>query len=274
MKQNQIPSPIIGLLSKAIPYHYSVAKIKVLFLTSNAPGDMPGGNKTEAVVDWLRVINAMSDDPYKVLGSIVDDFMERDPAAEERSYDKSEDKSAKLIEHKSKIIEALGRAGLTYHRGGVISSGGSVVTLSLIDRVKTQGLPSVEIEIKRALDDVANDPNKAAQYAGNVLEATLKAYLDKKGETYKDGDTLSELWKMSAAKMGLKAGDLDNKDLKKIVSGLHNVVDGIAHLRNTKSGAHGRSEGQHRSITIQPRHARLAIHAAHTVAAYVLELIE
>lgn len=121
---------------------------------------------------------------------------------------------------------------------------------------------------------IEQDPHAAAQYAGNVLEATLKAYLDHRQTTYKSSDALADLWKLAAAQIGLRAADWDNKDLKKIASGLHSIVDGITHLRNTKSSAHGRSEEQRQNINIKPRHARLAIHSAHTVAAYVLELID
>ncbi|WP_081432831.1 abortive infection family protein [Acidiphilium cryptum] len=64
--------------------------------------------------------------------------------------------------------------------------------------------------------------------------------------------TLAELWKIATEQIGLRPVDWDNKDLKKIASGLNNIVDGIAHLRNAKSGAHGKSEEQRRSITIKP----------------------
>jgi len=102
----------------------------------------------------------------------------------------------------------------------------------------------------------------------------LKAYLDNKLVSYGNGDTLSELWKSSADAIGLKPQEWDNDGLKKIASGLHSIVHGIMNIRNTKSAAHGKSEAQIKVINIKPRHARLAIHSAHTVAAYVLELIE
>lgn len=101
----------------------------------------------------------------------------------------------------------------------------------------------------------------------------LKAYLDHKRKAYNTTDTLAELWKSAADVIGLRPADWDNKDLKRIASGLCGIVDGIAHLRNAKSSAHGRSEEQFQNITIKPRHARLAIHSAHTVCAYVLELL-
>nr|WP_242005848.1 abortive infection family protein [Acetobacter fabarum] len=186
----------------------------------------------------------------------------------------TDDHVAKLAAEKDRIRETLTREGLTYVRGGNIVKGGAVSTLSLDESVKKYGLKSVDIEIQRALTQIEQDPHAAAQYAGNVLEAVLKAYLDHKQKAYNTTDTLAELWKSAADVIGLRPADWDNKDLKRIASGLYSIVDGIAHLRNAKSGAHGRSEEQLRNITIKPRHARLAIHSAHTVCAYVLELFE
>lgn len=269
----RIPTAIIGLLSQIFPDRYTQAGIDSLFLTAGAPEPIPEGSKATKVQAWLRQTNAVLPEPIKVLGLILDDFMEMQVDSRPLWPD-SANYAAMLEAEKVRVRETLARDGLTYLRGGTIAKGGAVPTLSLDQSVKQHGLTSVDIEIKRAFTMIEQDPHAAAQYAGNVLEATLKAYLDHKQAPYKGGDALANLWKQAAAQIGLRAGDWDNKDLRKIASGLHNIVDGIAHLRNTKSGAHGRSEEQRQSINIKPRHARLAIHSAHTVAAYVLELIE
>ncbi|UFM66785.1 abortive infection family protein [Paracoccus sp. MA] len=269
----RIPTPIIGLLSQIFPDRYTVAGLTSLFQMSGAPDPVPEGSKSVKVQSWLRQTNQLTSEPLRVLGAILDDFFSME--VENRSYWSGESEQVqKLDAEKQRVREALSANGLTFIPGGTITKGGAVPTLSLDENVKKHGLASVDIEIKRAFTMIEQDPHQAAQYAGNVLEATLKAYLDHKKVTYKSGDTLGDLWKLSAEQIGLRAADWDNKDLKKIASGLHSIVDGIAHLRNNKSGAHGRSEEQRQNITIKPRHARLAIHSAHTVAAYVLELIE
>ena len=115
------------------------------------------------------------------------------------------------------------------------------------------------------MDNVEKDPLAAAHNAGSVLEASLKAYLDHHDTSYKeDTDSLSDLWKKVVDHIGLHPKEMDDKDLKKIASGLNSIVDGTMHLRNKKSSAHGKSEEQLKSINIRPRHARLAIHAAHS----------
>lgn len=274
MPADKIPTAIIGLLSQLLPERYTHAGIDSLFQMADAPEDIPEGSKATKVQAWLRHTNRISPEPLKVLGVIIDDFMELHISDSSYWVTGSESQVEIFEREKQRVRETLAKDGLTYTRGGLISKGGSIPTLSLDESVKKHGLSSVDDEIKRALAMIETDPHAAAQYAGNVLEASLKAYLDHKEVTYKSGYALADLWKIAAAEMGLRAADLDNDDLKKIVSGLHSIVSGVGQLRNAKSAAHGRSEEQRRGITLKPRHARLAIHAAHTVAAYVLELIE
>ena len=140
------------------------------------------------------------------------------------------------------------------------------------DAVSKGCLKAIEIEMNRALKIVDSDPNGAAHYAGNILEASLKAYLDRKKIDFNDQTaTLSDLWHLVRDNIGLKPQDMSNKDLKKIASGLNSIVDGTMFIRNKKSGAHGRTEEQTATNILRPRHARLVVHSAHTVSMYILE---
>ena len=274
--KSKIPAATIGLLSQILPEYYTHDGLNGLFLTASAPENIPDGSKSSKVTTWLRAINNECDDPLEVLGNLLADFMDKESYYPNRFDQKTEDElSQKLKDAQDKVLQTLSKDGLSYSRGGHITKGGSTPTLSLKENVKKRGLAAVEIEIKRALSNVENDPVAAIHNAGSVLEASLKAYLTHNSISYKEeADTLSDLWKKAVEHIGIHPKELDDKDLKKIASGLFNIVDGTMHLRNKKSAAHGKSEEQLRQNTIRPRHARLAIHAAHTVSTYVLELME
>jgi hypothetical protein len=273
----KIPAATIGLLSQILPNYYTHAGLEGLFLTASAPDNIPDGSKPDKVATWLRLTNQHCEEPLKVLGNLLADFMDREIYTQKwygSSSDEEEEK--KRNEAREKIVQSLAKDGLKYSRGGHIAKGSSVVTISLQQSVAKLGLPAVEIEIQRALAHVDNDPLAAAHNAACALEASLKAYLSHYGiPSYKEeSDTLSDLWKQVIEHIGIKPKELDDKDLKKIASGLFNIVDGTMHLRNKKSAAHGKSEEQLKQNTIRPRHARLAIHAAYTISAYILEFIE
>jgi len=274
--KTRIPAATIGVLSKILPERYSHSGLNGLFLTASAPENIPDGNKENKVTTWLRAINTECADPLIVLGHIIEDVMEKEPDTSSGwgLQDKVE-LARKLKEDQEKIAQTLAKDGLSYSRGGHVTKGGATPTLSLQEDVSKRGLAAVDIEIKRALRNVESDPMTAVHNAGSVLEATLKAYLGHYKVEYKeDSDKLSILWQKVVEHIGIHPKELDDKDLKKIASGLYSIVDGTMHLRNKKSAAHGKSEAQMKQNTIRPRHARLAIHAAHTVSAYVLELLE
>ncbi|GAA4823505.1 hypothetical protein GCM10011365_25750 [Marinicella pacifica] len=79
---------------------------------------------------------------------------------------------------------------------------------------------------------------------------------------------LKSVWKVVRNDLGFDPSKVQDDDLKKILSGLLSVVDGIGAFRTHASSAHG--EGRKR-YNLQPRHARLAIHSAHTLAVFILE---
>lgn len=271
--KSKIPSSIIGLLSQVLPDYYTHDGMDGLFLSASAPEDIPEGSKPTKVTTWLRTINKECNNPLTVLGEILEDFMERELYGSYGQF--SVENEASIKQARDKISKILAKDGLQYSSGGHISMQGVTSTQSLLEAVKTSGLKAVEIEIKRALDNVEKDPLAAVHNAGCVLEASLKAYLTHHGVEYKDdADTLSDLWKKAVGYIGINPKELENKNLKKIASGLNSVVDGTMHLRNKKGASHGKSEEQFKENNIRPRHARLAIHSAHTVSAYILELLE
>ncbi|MFA5371010.1 MAG: abortive infection family protein [Sideroxydans sp.] len=59
-----------------------------------------------------------------------------------------------------------------------------------------------------------------------------------------------------------------DQDLQTVLSGMISIVEGIGALRTHASSAHGAGK---KSYKLEPRHARLAIHSAHTVALFILE---
>ena len=80
--------------------------------------------------------------------------------------------------------------------------------------------------------------------------------------------SLKPLWKTASKHLGFDPSAVEDEDLKKILSGMNSIVDGIGSLRTHRSTAHGQGRRPYR---IQHRHARLAIHASHTLVTFFLE---
>ena len=79
---------------------------------------------------------------------------------------------------------------------------------------------------------------------------------------------LKPLWTVVRKHLGFDPSAIADTDLQTILTGMLATVEGIAALRTHASSAHGAGVTSYR---IEPRHARLAIHAAHTITLFALE---
>jgi hypothetical protein len=68
--------------------------------------------------------------------------------------------------------------------------------------------------------------------------------------------------------LGLDPAEVADDDLKRILSGLASIVDGIGAFRTHVGSAHGRGRKAYRPAA---RHAKLAIHSAHSLVTFILE---
>lgn len=79
---------------------------------------------------------------------------------------------------------------------------------------------------------------------------------------------LKPIWTIVRKHLGFDPSRIEDQDLQTVLSGLISVVEGIGALRTHASSAHGPGR---KIYKLEPRHARLAIHAAHTVTLFALE---
>ncbi len=274
MAETKIPNPVIGLLGQIFSDLYTHADIDRLFTYADAPGMPPEGNKINKTVEWLRRTNQESKSPLQVLGALLEDIMEKETIGDELPWEEESAYTQELGRYRQKIVEALAKRQLRYEEGGGIGRKNSVATTTLREKVKAGGIDSIHIEIERTLKTVDSDPNGAAHYASNVLEATMKFYLERRHIIFnEEADGLPVLWQKVRDDLAINPKNLNDKDLKLIASGLGKVIEGTNHIRNKKSGSHGRTERQLMANRISARHARLVVNSAHTLAVYILDCL-
>jgi len=239
-----------------------------LFLYSDAPGEPPEGSKPVKVQAWLRRINKKSDNPLEILGKLIETHMEFPEDEDELFFDSGESESDPQKIFKKKLISILERCNLSYMQGGFISDGSSSPSKSLSELIKNRDIPSIETEFNRALQNVNSEPREAVSAACNILESIFKVYISDENIDSPKKQDLQNVWKVVKNDLGLDPSLVEDNDLKRILSGIFSIVDGIGALRTHASSAHGQGR---KIYTIKSRHARLAIHSAHTLALFVLE---
>jgi hypothetical protein len=258
-----IPPSVAAEAAHALSTYYTHAELDNCFQRAGVGGDPPVGNKLQKASDYLRRANKDEAlDPLVVLGQALEQFMTKRVL-----YDEPE--SIQIA--RARIERALADHSLSYQDGGRILGGLAAPTRSLGDKLRERDLPALDVEFGRALDSVERDPGSAVTAACAILEAAFKVYIEAEGLTMPGDQSILPLWKTVRDDLKLDPAKLADKDLQRVLGGLSSIVDGIGAFRTHAGSAHG---GGSTPRVVQPREARLAVHAAHTLTAYLLEAWE
>lgn len=256
-----IPKSVIAVVSEVLGTYHTHTKLDVLFPENGAPGDIPiGKNKVDKCQLWLTACNTdTSVDSFKVLGGVLENFMEVDKVC----YPEQQ------ITDRERVNKILAAYNLSYQTGGIIlGASAGVSTKTLHDILKNKDLPGVEKEFQRALNTIESDPPAGLTAACSIMESLCKTYIEDEGLTLPSDQTIKPLWKIVSQDLGLQPSLLVDDDLKRILSGLTSVVDGLGAIRTHGGSAHDRGRKTYR---VEARHARLATHAAHTLCVFIIE---
>lgn len=269
MENYTVPSYVISTIAETVSETETHASLNNLFMYAEAPGEPPEGSKAVKALEWLRRINKVSGpETLTIIGRIIEKYMEADVETAPTFW-----RSKEVIEREKsnieKIRKSLERAGLSYSSGGIISKGEGLATKTLSELIKKKNIQAIDQEFERALKNVQSSPREAVSAACNILESLFKVYIEEHSHLQMPAkQDLQSVWKVVKTDLGLDASKLEERDLQEIVSGIMATVNGIGALRTHASAAHGAGK---KPYNLKPRHAKLAIHAAHTIAAFVLE---
>lgn len=266
-----IPAPLIAVVADLVASQETHASLDSLFMYAEASGEPPPGSKPVKAQSWLRATNKDHAQPLEVLGKIICQYMEEPEMALDFKYEgwgEEPEWTVKKREQVRRIEALLAKNGLQYRLGGIISDGGMAPSKTLSELIHGRDIPAIHREFERALESVEFKPRDAVSAAANILESIFKVYIEDNNLTMPDKQDLQPVFKVVRADLGLDPGSVEDQDLQRIISGLFSVVDGIGALRTHASSAH--SEGR-KGYKLEPRHARLAVNAAHSVATFILE---
>lgn len=141
------------------------------------------------------------------------------------------------------------------------------------DQAKAFDTPELHRQIERMRSSVEDDPALAIGTAKEVVETTCKTILTERGVEFESDADLGKLVKETRKVLSLVPDAIPDsakgaESIRRLLSNLGNVAQGLGELRNlygTGHGKHGSSKG------LSPRHARLAVGAAATLATFLFE---
>ena len=133
-------------------------------------------------------------------------------------------------------------------------------------------LRALSIEVSRLEQSADEDPQLAVGTAKEMVETVCKTILSDRGLSSSSEDFPS-LVRAVAKELSLLPDSIPSNAkgsdvIRRLLSNLNQVAQGLAELRNLYGTGHGRDG---RFIGVQPRHAKLAVGAAATLSLFLLE---
>lgn len=258
-----IPAPVISVVADAVSEWETHASLDSLFLYAGAPGDSPLGSKHVKALEWLRRMNKDESvsDPLAIVGRLIENYLET-------SLDLDSSLNVEARSRNERILKVLAQADLQYVKGGKLIGLLAAPSRSLHDVIRGRDLATINHEFDRAYENVGKDPREAVSAACNILESVCKIYIEDEGLDMPAKQDLQPIWSVVRKDLGFDPAQIADRDLQEILSGLIAVTNGIGALRTHASSAHGSGRKVYR---IEGRHARLAVHAAHTITLFIIE---
>lgn len=175
-----------------------------------------------------------------------------------------------------KLTKLLLKDGYKFENGKISKVGNNANfedfqnATSLLDRGHFQEY------IERIKKSIDQDPSLAIGSTKELVESTLKTILNEMGLSFNKNDDIPNLLKQVQKALDLVPDDVDDSKkgsdiIKVLLNNLGQVIVKIAELRNFYGTGHGK---EHVRKGLNERHARLAVGAGITLAAFLLETFE
>ena len=123
---------------------------------------------------------------------------------------------------------------------------------------------------ERAMKDI-DDGNldSAITKSRTILEESFCYVIEFKGEEPSDSGDIGKLYKQVKDLYNMHANKDMDKRINKLLSGLENIVQSIAEMRNNGSDSHGLGS---KRVNISEYHARLAVNSSTIMAEFILSV--
>jgi hypothetical protein len=140
--------------------------------------------------------------------------------------------------------------------------------LSALNTAESEAVREAWTKVQQRLQE---DPEGAITTARSLLEAGCKFVLEDRGDTAEEVSDLPRLYRRAAEHLKLDARGEINESLRRVLAACAAIVDGVAHLRNRLSDAHGKNR---RSAKPGRRHAEFIVLIAAAMTALMLSSLD
>ena len=171
------------------------------------------------------------------------------------------------------LIRFLEKDGFSWVEGRIVSSQGVPSLASFKKTTATFDAQHLADQIRRMESAVESDPSLAIGTAKELIETTCKTILAERGKPIPGTPDMVQLTKATLKELklvpeGIPDAARGSDVIKRLLSNLGTIGNGLAELRGlygTGHGRHGRTQG------LVVRHAKLAVGVAATLAEFLFQ---
>jgi hypothetical protein len=174
---------------------------------------------------------------------------------------------------RKRLLGCLERDGYIYAAGRLKSAAGRSHLSEAAAAFAHLDAPELEAQIQRMRDSIESDPGLAIGTSKELVETACKTILEDFGRTINPDWDLVQLSKEARDTLEILPENVPERAkgvvaIKKLLANLGVVVQSLAEVRNLYGTGHGRSVKRQ---ALLPRHGRLAVGAATTLATFLME---
>jgi hypothetical protein len=165
------------------------------------------------------------------------------------------------------------RDGYSYTNGRLNRIGSKPALEQISHAAGALDLPELQRQIHRLNTSLETDPGLAIGTAKELVETVCRTILDQRSIAVPDDADIGAMVKEARKALGLVPETVPSaargaETVRRLLSNLGNIAQGLGELRNLYGTGHGKSGA---AKGLAPRHARLAVGAAATLAMFLLE---
>jgi len=244
-----------------------------LYVAENYTSNL-GGQRRSLIDEYYHAIDFSSAQQIHKLLRVYESVLASLHRQAENAYSPEFEKSTR--QKLDTLTRLLRRDGFDYVEGQILSLPGGPTyhhVLQVADRLDAAQL---RLHIDRIRNSVDSDPAVAIGSAKELVETTCKTILSERQIAHEESPDLPKLVRTVTKELRLTPDDVKDAEktteaMKKLLGSLSAAVQSLAELRNLVGTGHGR-DGRARGP--RPRHARLAVGAATTLAMFLFETHE
>jgi hypothetical protein len=177
-------------------------------------------------------------------------------------------------ERKYKVLcNCLKRDGFMHRDGRIVPVSGASALTAVKSVAEEFDAEHMAQQIRRIEEAIESDPDLAIGSAKELLETCCKTILRERDVEVEGKLDLPELLKITRAELSLVPDDVPNsakgaRTIKRVMSNLASIGQGVAELRSLYGTGHGR-DGAARGL--RPRHARLTVNCVNALVMFLFD---